>query len=297
MKFYTLSPIGVPENQVLFPTMRPVFIAEGHSFVDSIEEADVVLLDLHSRIADYKQSDLDYIIENRVRFVTFDEWDRGNMSTDRWPHPLTNQQQDFAYKFESTGQPRVHFCRLLTKGQAIPPNLYPFEKPIFYEEPLSTSDELFNREFDIVFCANYSPSRQAIAETFQADTRLRTFISIGAKKRPFDEFVHLHKRGKLFINSGAGGYTCERPQCLFSIAGMIRENTNQLLEHEFIHAYDCLKIDSPPTKEQLDIIYSFVNDKELLYDIYLRGYNTMKEYYSSEYISKYILEKIIKHLQ
>jgi len=75
MKIYLLSPEAVPMNQMLFPTMRKTFEEKGYSFVPNIFECDVVFIDFHSRISDYRQSDIDWIIENDVQLVTFDEWD------------------------------------------------------------------------------------------------------------------------------------------------------------------------------------------------------------------------------
>jgi hypothetical protein len=295
MKFYTISPQGVPENPHLFPMFRPTFIEKGHSFVNRIEECDVVLFDLHTRIADYKQSDVDWVTLNNPKTATFCEWDRGNLSDEEWPHPLTVQQALVMCRIMGSG---VHFCRLLdkTKIDIYRQNIYPYEKCILYEEPMLTADQLFEREFDVVFIANYSPSRQLIAEALQADHKLKIFISIGAKKREFNDFVNWHKRGTLFVSSGAGGYTDERKQNLFSIAGLIQEETDQLLLHPFTNAVNCLKISSNPTKQELDYIRLVCNNKEELYRLYKNNYEFMKTYYSKEYIASNILETIQKHL-
>lgn len=296
MKFYLLNPQGCPPNPHLFPVWIPTWEEKGIEIVDRIEDCDVVLFDFHSRMFDYKQSDLDYIIDNRVRFVTFDEWDRGGMSLDIWPMPLTKQQEDFCYKFESTGQPRVHFCRLLDKTKSYPINVYPYEKAIFHEEPLLSPQELFSRPLDICYIVNHSPSRQRIADAIREDGRLKCNFRIGMQKIPFNDFLNEHRRAKLFISSGAGGYTDERKQLLFSIAGLIQEETDQLLLHPFTNEENCIKISSNPTQEELDLIFAIVNDKERLYRIYKSGYDFMKTYYSKEYIASYILEKIKEHL-
>lgn len=296
MKFYTLSPSEVPENPHLFPMWTPTWIASGCSIVDKIEECDVVLMDLHSRLIDYNQQDVDILYGGDRPIITFDEWDRGNMSSDNWPNPLTKQQKGVFTCIDALGVKSAHFCRLLDKTKIYAENLYPYEKPILHEGPLLTPDELFNREFDVVFIANQSPSRERIAESFQRDIRLKTFISIGAKKREFSDFLNWHKRGKLFVSSGAGGYTDERKQALFSIAGIIQEETNQLLLHKFYDGLNCIKIDNPPTKEQFDTIYEVVNNKEKLYEIYYNCYHYMKKYYSAEYIANDILSKIKQHL-
>lgn len=296
MKLYLLNPQGVPPNPHLFPMWVNTWINSGCSIVDNVEDCDVVLFDLHSRISNYKVSDIDWILQNHPSIATFDEWDRGNMSDDQWPYPLTHQQD---YVFERTrfyGLKSVHFCRLLNKTKKQFPNIYPYEKAIIYEEPLLSPQELFSRPLDICYIANYSPSRQRIADAIRADGRLKCNFRIGMQKIPFNDFLNEHRRAKLFISSGAGGYTDERKQLLFSIAGLIQEETDQLLLHPFTNEENCIKISSNPTQEELDLIFAIVNDKERLYRIYKSGYDFTKTYYSKEYIASYILGKIKEHL-
>lgn len=283
-------------NQVLFPNMVDTFVGNGHEFVSKIEDCDCVLMDLHSRINNYRQSDVDWMISHRIPFAVFDEWDRGGMSLDIYPLPLTGQQKQIFDLIGNDGIKDIHFCRLLGKVQHHSYNIYPYEKPISYCEPVLTPDELFNREYDVVFIANQSPSRDRIAEALRNDGRLNCFISIGDEKRPFEEFLRIHKLGKLFVSSGAGGMTDERKQLLFSVAGLIQENHDQLLLHPFTHMDNCLMINNPPTQEDLNTIFEVVNDKEKLYGIYQRNYEFMKKYYSKEYIANNILETILNNL-
>lgn len=280
-------------NQVLFPNMVDTFVGNGHEFVSKIEDCDCVLMDLHSRINDYAQNDIDWILAKDIKVSTFDEWDRGNMSTDVWPNPLTQQQE---LVMNNILKRSIHFCRLMDKSHIYRYPMFPYEKPISYEEPMLTPDELFNRKYDVVFIANQSPSRDRIAEALMNDGRLNCFISIGDEKRPFEEFLRIHKLGKLFVSSGAGGFTDERKQCLFSVAGLIQENHDQLLLHPFTHMDNCLMINNPPTQEDLNTIFEVVNDKEKLYGIYQRNYEFMKKYYSKEYIANNILETILNNL-
>lgn len=296
MRIYFLSPSGVPENPCLFPTMRPTFINQGVEIVDRISDADVVFLDLHSRLSDYNEGDVDWILYTDTPIVSFCEWDRGNLSSDEYPEPLTSQQREIFGHIKDCDIKSVHFCRLLNKNTIYPSNVFPYEKPISHEWPILTPEELFNRPYEISWVANSSPSRQAIADAFIKDGRFRCNISLGQPQIPFDEWVNEHRKAKLFISAGAGGYTDQKVQALFSVAGIIRERSDQLLLHDFTHLQDCLRIDSPPTKRDLDTVYDIVNDKEMLYSIYLTGYSFMKKYYTEEYIASYILETVKKHL-
>lgn len=297
MRFYILSPQEVPLNPCLFPAFMDAFKNKGHEFVSRIEDCNVVLFDLHSRLADYDQRDIDWIVSHKTNCAIYCEWDRGNLSFDIYPNPLTEQQEQIFELIHDGKIKSIHFCRLMDKMQTYKYNIHPFEKGVSYEEPMITPDELFDREYDIVFIANTSPSRQAIAKTLMEDRRLKCHISLGAKKIEFSDFVKEHKKGKLFISCGAGGFSNERKQCLFSIAGMIEERTNQVVISDLTHLQNCLMISSPPTKQNLDTIYKIVNDKEKLYNIYRKGYDFMKLYYTNTYIANNIIEKIEKYLQ
>lgn len=294
-KFYTLSPSGCPENPVLFPTIRPTFIAAGHGFTDDVQEADCFLIDLHSRLFDYDNKILDYVFKSHKSICTWDEFDKGGMSFEDWPNPLTSQQIDIFVHIMKNEILSVHFCRLLNKTKTnYPSHLYPFEKPISFEEPICTPDDLFNREYDVVYIANGAPNRERIAEALQQDGRLKCLIKLGEPKLPFDEFLALHKRGKFFISSAAGGYTDERVQCLFSIAAIIRQRTDQWVANDFTHLENCLRIDSPPTEQDLNDIYEICNNKEKLYQIYLDGVTFVKQYWSAEAMGKRYLEILTK---
>ena len=294
MKFYTLSPEGVPENQVLFPLLRPEFEKQGHSFTRKPYQADIILIDLHTRIADYNQDDVDYIIDSCKPICTWDEFDKGGMSSLKWPYPITDQQSKIFMHIAQNNIKAVHFCRLLDKTQKLPENLFPYEKSVSYQEPPVSKEELFNREWDIVFIANHAPSRQLISDAINNDGRLKCLTMIGAEKISFEKFVEIHKTGKLFISSAAGGFTDERVQCLFSISGIIRQRTDQLVKDDFTHLENCLRIDSPPTKKDLDDIYEIVNNKDRLYEIYMNGYNFVKEHYSEQYFAQYYLDTMKK---
>jgi hypothetical protein len=296
LTIYCMSPSTVSPNPVLFPTFLTTFERDGHGFVSDISDCNVVLLDMHTRISDYKQNDIDWIEKHKPFIASFCEYDRGGLSFELWPNPLTHQQAKI-FKLINDGQIKaIHFCRLLDKTKTYPPNLYPYEKPFLYEEPLLSPDDLFDREYDVIFIANHSASREAIANALFNYGKLKCKISLGEPKISFEDFVKEHKRGKLFISSGAGGYTDERKQFLFSIAGIIQEQTDQLVLHELCGYENCIKINNPPTKDDLDFIYETVNSKDWLYQTYKLGYDFMKTYYSKEYIANDILNKIKKHL-
>lgn len=297
IKFFIISPKGVPVNPHLFPMFKPTFEAQGHTFTADITAATCVLFDLHSRISDYDQDEIDYVLSSGVPVASFDEWDRGSLSNDVWPWPLTDQQEKIFEAIDSGKNKAVHLCRLLDKTKTYPPNLHPYEKPIlYYEEPLLTPDELFDRRYDVCFIANTSPQREAVAAALRSDKRLKCIISLGRPKIPFNDWVNEHKKAKLFVSVSAGGYSNERIQNLFSISVLLQERTDQLLLYPFSHSMNCLKVNQPPTQLDLQTIYEVVNDKKRLHEIYTNGYNFVRQFYSAGYIANDILQKILNHI-
>jgi hypothetical protein len=299
MRFYLLSPNGVPENPHLFPTMKPTFNNNGWTQVTNIIESQIVLFDLHTRISGYDQTDIEYILDRKPKLASFDEFDKGGMSTLDWPQPLTSQQYSvfqLIYTLAEKPIKSVHFCRLLNKTKTYPPNVFPFEKPILFEQPMLSADNLFNRPYDIVWIANTAPQREGLKQILEADGRLKCDIRLGQEKIPLSQWIDEHRKGKLFISWSGGGYSDEKMQHLFSVAGIIRENNNQWLAHDFVHLETAIRPSPIPTKEDLDAIYEIVNDKERLYALYRNGYDFMKKYYSKEYIAQYILNTIKENL-
>jgi hypothetical protein len=286
MKIYLLSPEITP-NPHLFPMFVPHWEELGSKVVDRIQDADVVFCDLHTRIAGYNERDFEWMIKHEPKAVSFCEWDRGGMSKERWPNPLTEQQR--MMKFD------VHFWRTLEKEPYWTHlKVYPYEKPILHEETVVDENELFNREYDVVWIANTSPQREQIAKALRLESKLKCKIILGGKKMPYQDWLNEHRKGKLFVSCGGGGITDERAQHLFSIAGQIREVTGHYQLHPFTHSINCISITSDPfpAKDELDFIRYVCSHKNELHSIYQNGWFHMKQFYTSKYIAFDILNKV-----
>lgn len=295
MRIYLLSPESVPMNPHLFPMFIDAWKGMGCEVVDRIEDCDVVLMDLHTRIFGYEQDDIYKLFLGMKPIATFDEFDKGGMSNLQWPYPLSSQQLDVFSHINNGRIKSVHFCRLLDKTKEYKNNLYPYEKPILYEEPIATEDELFNRKYDIVWIANTAPQREHLKKVLEINAKLKCKIILGAKKIPLQDWIDAHKQGKMFVSWSAGGFGDEKIQHLFSVAGIIKENNNQLFLHDFTHLENCIRPNTEPTREDIQTIVDVVNDKSRLYEIYCKGYEFVKKHYSKEYIANDIFKKIIKH--
>jgi hypothetical protein len=291
-----MTPVFVPPNPHLFPTLSPHFEAAGHTTTNDINRASIVFLDMHTRVSPYDEKDLNYLLNGDLQIVSWEEFDKGGLSTLDWPHPLTGQQKKIFDHIERHKIKSVHFCRLLNKKNKYPFNVFPYEKSIQYQEPMVSKDELFNRQYDVVFIANTAPQRELLKKELERDGRFRCNIILGDEKIPFQDWVNKHKEGRFFVKWSAGGYGCEKAQCLFSVAAMIKEDNDQLLLHDWSHLNNCIKLSSIPTSNQLNTLYDVVSNKDKLYELYTSNYRFMKSFYTSEYIALDILEKIKSHL-
>lgn len=297
MRVYLLSPQFVLPNPHLFKLWVDEWGRQGCEMVGNIADADTVFIDLHSRIADYSRSDMDVLIGCTDKtLVTFDEFDKGGMSKLEWPEPLNQQQKTIFDHIEKNNINAVHFCRLLNKKNKYPSNVFPYEKPYFFDFGLLSENDIWDRPYDIVWIANTAPQREMLKNTLEKDGRLKCKIILGGEKLPLKNWIDEHKKGKMFVSWSAGGYGDEKIQHLFSIAPFIKENNDQLFLHDFTHLKNCIRPNPSPTTKDIDTIVEIVNDKKSLYEIYKNGYDFVKEYYSAEYIAKYILSKIEKHL-
>jgi len=297
MRIYLLSPKDVLPNPHLFPLWVNEWGRQGCEIVDNIIDANAVFIDLHSRIADYSDTDMGVLIGCTDKtLVTFDEFDKGGMSKLDWPEPLNQQQKTIFDHIEKNNINAVHFCRLLNKKNKYPSNVFPYEKPYFFDFGLLSENDIWDRLYDIVWVANTAPQREKLKNILEKDGRLKTKIILGAKKLPLQDWINAHRQGKMFISWSAGGFGDEKIQHLFSVAAIIKENNNQLFLHDFTHLENCIRPNPNPTKEDVDKIVEIVNNKETLYEIYKNGYDFVKKYYSKEYIASNILETIKKHL-
>jgi hypothetical protein len=295
IRFYLISP-QVPPNPHLFPLWVNEWKKNGITINQEIYYADVLLVDLHTRIADYDAKEMEWLLNSRVPIITFDEYDKGGLSDHVWPYPLTSQQETIFSHIRKHNIKSTHFCRLLDKTKTYPDNLYPYEKPYFHDEGLLTADQLFDRPFDIVWIANTAPQRDNLKRILKSVWTLKCNIILGQEKIPLHDWINAHKEGKMFVSWSAGGYGDEKIQHLFSVAAIIKENNDQLFLHDFTHLENCLRPNPAPTVEDVETIVEIANDKERLYEIYKNGYEFVKKYYSAEYIALDILEKIKLHL-
>ena len=280
-KFYCISPIG-KESPDLFQTFIPTFTEQGHSFVSSVEEADVILYDLFSGICRCSEADALAIYGKGKPVVVFDETDFGGMSKEVWDNE--------SWKVIRWVKKVIYFMRKMSRGVKYPGWVFPYEKTIQNSFPITTKEELCSRPYDFCFIGNESPTRRNVVKGLQdAGFKIDVHWTSEKGKISHEDWLNRHRRAKLFLESDGGGFASERPYQLFTISPMLRQKNNHLQVHPFKDYVNCLEVSEVPTKEEIEGIKAVLSDPDYLFEIYESGVEYMREHYSQEARSKYIL--------
>lgn len=296
MNIYFISPIGKTTPD-LFNTFEEPFLKAGHSIVGRVDEADMVFFDGYSGLGEYEWRILNEVYLKMLPIVWFDATDYGGMSKEEWfgfnifKHGIGNNDKKF-YEIVEGSNKIIYFMRKMDKTKHYPPNLYPIEVIQYPDHDFTpvSKDELFNRPYDICFIGNTSPTRAALLtglmkyKCFNIDCQFIT-----GERIPHDQWLERHRKAKLFISACGGGFTDERKQQLITIAPMLRNKSNHLVVNDYTDKEDCIEVNENPTQADVEKILSVLNDKDKLYDIYIKGIERMHTYYNAEYRSKYIL--------
>lgn len=255
-----------------------------------------MFFDLHTRISGYNQDDIDKAVWGRKKIVTFDEWDRGGMSCDDWPYPLTNQQAEVFLHTNSGQVDGVHFCRKMDKTKQYPPNIFPYEKCIMNDFPLTTPDELFSRRYDFCWIGNESPTRKNVVNGL-LNAGLKGYVHWTNErgKIPHNEWLDLHRQAKFFLESDGGGFCSERPMQLLTIAPMLRQKNNMLRINDWEDVTECVDISESVSHDDEEMIKYFLKNKGSLYSTYVQGAEKLRAFYTEEYRANYILDVLKKN--
>lgn len=290
---YFISPIGYKTPQ-LFDTFTDTFVIAGHRMVDDIDSADVVFIDLHTRIGSYEQNILDKALWKRK--VVFDEFDYGSCSICDFPYVPQVQIQGLLLNPLTGNDGSIWFVRKLDRIQgSFLKNVYPYEKIIINEFPLVSKEELWGREYDMCWIGNESPIRKSVVNSLQAaGFNMYIHWTNEKGKLPFDEWIHLHSRAKFFLSLDGGGFSDERLYHLFSIAPMVKNRSNHLQCQPFKHGVSCLYVDVMPSQKDIEEIKYFMTEN-WLYSLYLGGYYKMTSDYTAKARAEYILDILSKN--
>jgi hypothetical protein len=280
-----VSPIG-KKTPLLFDTFVDTFTKNGIFITDNINEADIVFYDHYSGLGEHDSNTIDCILERKMPVVIFDETDYGGMSKNNWDAGNV--------VFYENGNPIMYFMRKMSKEKSYPDWVKPYELIQYpsHDFPPTTKEELFSRDTDICWIGNTSPTR---ANLLTGLLKYKTFTidCLFTKERiPHEEWLNRHRKAKLFISACGGGFSDERAYQLITIAPMLRNKSQQLKINDFEDMQDCIEINEIPTEQDVSKILSVLNDADLLYDIYMRGIERMRNFYNPIYRANYILETL-----
>lgn len=278
-KIFYIEPVG-KSSPDLFTTMTPTFIEQWHEIVNDIDQAEVILYDGFSGLGEY---DLDLIakaIESKLPITVFDETDFGGMSKEIWDREVWDTL--------AANQKLVYFMRKMLKNVEYPSYVFPYEKVLMNEFPLTTSQELSSRPIEIFFCGNTSPQRESVCS--ELSKHFKCDFSLGQQKISHEDWLNRARQSKLFLTADGGGVSDERPYQLITISPMLRQKNQHLQVHPFKDYINCLEVSEHPTQEEIEGIKAVLGDPEYLFEIYESGIEYMREHYSAEARANYILE-------
>lgn len=280
-KFYTISPIG-KESPDLFQTCFATFEQQWHSFVTNPFDADIFLFDCFSDLGNYNEREINIVKESPWRTVVcFQEKDFGGMSREKWEGVDLFPNNKIIY-----------FMRKMLKNVEYPSWVFPYEKILMLDFPLTTSQELNSRPIEIFFCGNVSPQRESVCN--ELSKHFKCDFSLGQQRVPHETWLNRARQSKLFLTADGGGVSDERPYQLITISPMLRQKNEHKQPHPFSDCINCLEVSEVPTKEEIAGIKAVLNDPDYLYEIYTEGISHMKEHYSAQTRANYILETMKK---
>lgn len=278
--FY-ISPIG-KESPDLFQTFTPTLISEGHAVVDRVEDADIAFVDLFSNLGRADSSIMFRLMTQNVPLIFFDEVDFGGMSKEIWGRKTWDSLAE--------SKKIVYFMRKMSKDIEYPKYVFPYEKTMMLDFPLTSPEDLNSRPYEIFFYGNTSPQRENVCR--ELSKHFKCDFNLGQPKIEHNEWLNRAMKSKLFLTADGGGFSDERAYQLITISPMLRQKNNHLQSHPFSDCINCLEVSEQPTQEEIEGIKAVLNDPEYLFEIYEEGINHMKEYYSEEARANYILSII-----
>jgi len=307
-KIFAISPVGL-STPMLFETFEKTFQEQGHSFVDSIEYADIIFFDFHSGLFGYDWNLINRVLELRLPVITFDAFDHftGEGYESTFAQRLERDidvQWNLAYRFFYVNDlVKVCFMRKMSKTVKFPSNSYPLELIQYTDHDFLLTDkvELFSRPIDICFIGNKATPRNNICEGLSK--HFKCDFVLGEERLEHNEWLNRHRRSNLFIECGGGGesgggFRSERTYQLITISPRLACYDEQLVENDFVDMEDTIIVgDALGRLKDGDVekIKSVINDKDKLYDMYLKGVDRIHKYFNAEYRANYVLDVLKKN--
>jgi hypothetical protein len=307
-----------------FRSIENELLSRGHVSLrpEDIDRADIVLFNsgvwnLTDRGTEggtcrYNSVVMSGVINRHIPVVWFDDFDHADarLTPGGWPGAddwnelkrfdfTLHDFARFGWAISRPGANKIlYFMRKMCTSQSYPDYVLPLEYPVLDDYLLVSKDELFARPNDVCGLANISLQRAQSFIGLLRDRRLKADcdILVHYRRLEYDQWIARHRQAKLAVDVDAS-LGSERTLRLFSTAPILRGRTNHKLPfplEDMKHWVVVGDFDGYITKEDVDKILTVVNDKDLLYDIYRRGAGFIRQHYSLEARTRYVVDHIEK---
>jgi len=300
MKFFVIEPIG-RKSYLLFDTMEGYFNSQGHQFVTSAEESDICFYDEWCGFGEYNQGDINTVLRKRVPVFSFNFHDYNDTITwpgfNNWEHLQHEEWAVNLRKFIDAGLVKGYFMRKMNKYLPYPEWVRPIECIQYpdHDFPLTTLQDFVWRPNDVCFIGAWSKERESVINGLVKSGFIVDY-QFTEERIPHDEWIDRHRKARFFLSADGGGYGDERVFQLSNIACILRQINNHRQLHPLVGGIDCIKIHENPTEREVNEIADLKRRNENIYEMYKRGAEHVRLYYSADYRAKYILYIIQKHI-
>lgn len=307
MKVFFISPIGLTTPN-LFSSFVETFESKGHIITDNIYKADLVFFDLHSRGGKYDNVILDVVLKKKLPICVFDAWDYGSEGMTKenwighngWMFLYQNHHSWTEFMGEATFicRPFIWFLRKMTTQEKFPSFVHPYELIQYSDHDFApvSKEQLFSRPYDFCFIGNVTPARANIVANLTRSFNVLSHFPID--RIPHNEWLDQHRRAKFYIEADGGGFGSERPYQLTTISPQLRQKNNQRMVHPWEDGVNCIEVGNSwgvVSSEDVEKIKMYLTNPDKLYEIYINGIKHMKENFSAQSRSEYILSVLTEN--
>lgn len=314
MRIFILEPVGHKSYQ-LFDTMEETFRQMGHEFCHDVADADVVFYDLWNIGGIYCKRDVDKVLFWQRPVVGFDfkdQWGSPNHRPNWWGfdgflilHKKAGEGQAWAIhlkQFLEAGLVKLMFMRKMCKSWDYFDWVRPIECCIYpgHDFEPATEDEFWHKRSEVCWIGNATPWRANFMFS------LGRFRESGEEPMAIDcffpnervsnaEWIARHRDAFMFVEADGGGFGSERPYQLGFLAAMLKQKNDQRMAFPWTDGVNCVEIgdelgrvEFPEWKRVSDLC----NSPHALYQIYLNGIQHLRDHYTPEARSRYVLEQM-----
>ena len=202
--------------------------------------------------------------------------------------------QEMLLRFIENGRRFIYFKREILKSVEYPNNFFPFSFTCHEDIGYPYSfDDFVNRPYDLtVIWGESNPHRklmmQRLIDSFPTNVFLKTVRSYDTNALPRVEYVKRHCEGRAFISADGHGLGDARLIDLTRFAAPFRKESLMVLRDDFVNGHSIVEFPLsgaadefgcilPDLDIMIDTIKKHLEDKELLYLIYVNAFNHLKE--------------------